>query len=237
MLKMPEVTRRSFLKVSSTAAGGLLVGFMVPACSKNAAPASETQIGFYIEIAADNTVTLIAPYTDMGQGVNTITSMMLAEELEVDWKAVKVQQMPLMIAKNDDGSYRYAHTVFQGAGGSTTVAETWTPLREAGAEARELLIMAAARRLNVAVSECYAEDGYVIHRPTGDRVPYGEVAKQASQLTLPDTPPALKNPKDFKILHHKIPWAHLDYQVNIVQQPPALDHHNHLHRIHQQRQD
>jgi len=212
MTKQPKLTRRTFLQVSGTLAGGLMVGFTLPGISK-AASHDATQIGFYIKIDPDNTVTLIAPYTDMGQGVSTTTSMMIAEELEVDWKKIRVEQMPLMMKKDEQGNLSYAHTVYQGAGGSTTVTETWVPLRQAGAQARELLILAGAGAMGVPAGECYAEEAHVIHRASGRKVTYGEVVGRAAELTPPETPPALKDPKDFRIIHHDVLSAQLEETV------------------------
>lgn len=209
MNKMPKLTRRTFLQVSGTLAGGLMVGVTLPGLSK-AASDDTAQVGFYIKIDPDNSVTLIAPYTDMGQGVSTATSMMIAEELEVDWETIKVEQMPLMMKVDEEGRLRYAHTVYQGAGGSTTVTETWVPLRQAGAQARGLLIRAGADVMGVPAGECFAENGHVIYRPTGQKISYGEVAGLAADLQPPEDPPALKDPKDFKIVHHDIPSVYLE---------------------------
>ncbi len=176
-----KLTRREFLVVSATAAGGMMIG--LPLSKTRAADA--TQLDFCIRIEPDNSVVIGCPNPDMGQGVRTSLPMLVAEELEVDWQRVSVEQMPLAIMKNPDGDgYTWKH-VPQGAGGSTSITGHWERLRQVGAGARQMLIRAAADDWGVDASTCHARMGRVHHRASGRSATYGELVAAAAKLSPP----------------------------------------------------
>jgi isoquinoline 1-oxidoreductase beta subunit len=191
------VSRRTFLKVSAAAGGGLLIGFYLPAV--RAAPATAANAGAFapnafVRIGRDDTVTLIMPQVEMGQGTYTSMPMLIAEELEVD-----LGQIELEAAPPDDRRYANSLIGFQVTGGSSSVRAMWEPLRRAGAVARVMLISAAAQGWNVDPTSCRAEKGEVIHGPTGRKVRYGALAETAAALPVPDNV-ALKDAKAFKLI-------------------------------------
>ena len=189
------IDRRTFLKIGVTAAGGLLVSFSWPARAENG---GGTALGAFVEIEPDGSVTIFSPRPEIGGGVKTSLAMMIAEELAVDWKTVKVRQPDRLDPKYLD----------QFTGGSGGVRDSWGDLRKAGAAARAVLVAAAAERWGVAASECRAEQGAVIHVASGRRLVYGELVKRASQLDLPKDP-ALKDPKDFRHVGKPTPTVDL----------------------------
>ena len=191
------VSRRTFLKVSAAAGGGLLIGFYLPAV--RAAPATAANAGAFapnafVLIGRDDTVTLIMPQVEMGQGTYTSMPMLIAEELEVD-----LGQIALEAAPPDDRRYANSLIGFQVTGGSSSVRAMWEPLRRAGAVARVMLISAAAQGWNVDLTSCRAEKGEVIHGPTGRKLSYGALADTAAALPVPDSV-ALKDAKAFKLI-------------------------------------
>jgi len=174
------VSRRTFLKVSAAAGGGLLIGFYLPAV--RAAPATAANAGdfapnAFVLIGRDDSVTLIMPQVEMGQGTYTSMPMLIAEELEVD-----LGQIELEAAPPDDRRYANSLIGFQVTGGSSSVRAMWEPLRRAGAVARVMLISAAAQGWNVDPTSCRAEKGEVIHGPTGRKLRYGALADTAAAL-------------------------------------------------------
>src|ERR1700726_4876273 len=196
--KFPGVPRRTFLKVGA-AGGGLLLGFSL-SVRVNAAPTvgDATQEEFapdgFVRIDREGRVTLVMPQVEMGQGTYTSMSMLIAEELEVNLERVTLEAAP-----PDDRLYANALIGSQVTGGSTSVRAMWQPLRRAGAAARIMLITAAGRRWHVDPMTCRAENGEVIHRPTGQRLTYGALVDSAARLPGPaDVPP--KDPKDFKLI-------------------------------------
>lgn len=192
-----ELTRRRLIQIGATAAGGLALGVTL---AQSAKLRGGGKLGLYVRIEPDNRIIIGAPSTEMGQGINTSLPMMVAEELDVDWASVAVEQMPLMIKKREDGEgYSWVHFP-QGAGGSTSVMDGWPLLREAGARARRLLVAAAAQRWKVAVGECTTDRGIVSHAKSRRSLTYGEVAGDAARLTDPKDAPALKVRADYRIL-------------------------------------
>jgi isoquinoline 1-oxidoreductase beta subunit len=191
------LSRRQFLKVS--AATGLVLSLHLAgptgvnaAGSKQARPAAtETfQPNLFLRLAADNTVTITIPRSEMGQGVRTSMAMIVAEELDADWSTVRVEQAPANTAYGD-----------QYTGGSTSIKFFWQPLREAGAVARAMLIAAAAQQWGVDPATCTTDKSKVIHPAGEPQLSYGELATAAAQLPVPE--PAglvLKKPENFKII-------------------------------------
>lgn len=189
--------RREFLRVSAALGGGLLIGFHWPsraAASSNAsASAAEFKPNAFVRISNDGRVTVIVNKAEMGQGVATSLAMIVAEELDADWKQVGFEFAPADIV--------YAHPGFgiQMTGGSTSVAGMMEPLRMAGATARATLIDTAAKRWGVPFAECSTEPAAVVHEPSGKRATYAELVDEAAKREpLRDAP--LKDPIDFRII-------------------------------------
>lgn len=185
-----SMNRRSFLKASALAGGGMVLGFnwMVGA-KPGAVPAEWFDINAFLRIATDGTVTILSPNPEIGQNVKTSMPMLVAEELDVDWANVIVEQAPL-----DTSKYRR-----QLAGGSQSIRLGWHGLRMAGATARRMLLEAAAQRLGVPVGELTTSLGVITHRPSGRTLGYGDVASEAAGVAIPDEV-ELKNPRDFTLI-------------------------------------
>ncbi|WP_443938487.1 molybdopterin cofactor-binding domain-containing protein [Pedobacter sp. MW01-1-1] len=189
------LSRRNFLKISTLAGGGMLIGFSLfdgESMAHETNDAIEAAINMYIKIGADDTIILLAPNPEIGQGVKTSLPLILAEELEVDWKKIKVEFSPV--------DRKYGR---QTAGGSGSVRGRFTELRNAGAAAKEMLIAAAAETWAVATNECSAENGYVMHTSSGKKLSYGKLASKAASLKAPEKP-VLKDPKDFKYIGTRV---------------------------------
>ena len=155
----------------------------------------------YLKITPDNKVTIVVARSEMGQGVRTSLPMILAEELEADWKQIQIEQAG-------------ASTLFgdQTTGGSASVRTTWDPMRKAGAAAREMLISAAALDWGVGRATCKAENGAILHAASNRRATYGELANKAAALPVPTDVP-LKSAKDYKLVGK--PIARLDTPAKI----------------------
>jgi isoquinoline 1-oxidoreductase beta subunit len=187
-----QINRRSFLRVTSIAGGGMLLGLYVkPRASAQFAAGPTPAPNNYIRIAPDGTVTIMAKDPEVGQGVKTMLPMLIADELDVDWKMVKIEQTDF-----DDTKYS-----LQIAGGSVATPFNWGPMRQVGAAGRQMLIAAAAKTWNVPEAECATSSGRVIHQASNRSLGYGELAAQAAQLPVPDLKTVkLKDPKDYKII-------------------------------------
>ena len=205
-----QFSRREFLKTSTQTAGALVLGFSLPTRAQVREPASGGpfkvfQPNAWLRITADNQITILVEKPELGQGSRTYTPMMIAEELEVDWSTIHVEQAPTI------------PSIYQGlrTGGSGGVVSTFTPMRQVGAQAREMLIMAAAQQWKVKKRDCRAEHGTVVHGPTNRRVSYGELVEAASILPLinPDEI-ALKQPKDFRFIGKPIPRTDVPSKVD-----------------------
>jgi isoquinoline 1-oxidoreductase beta subunit len=192
-----DTSRRTFLKLSAVAGGGLLVGFRLPAHARDggsyALGGARFSPNSWIHLAPDDSVTLMFASSEMGQGSMTAIPMLLAEELEADWAKVKVAPAPVHPDFNNPISGR------QQTGGSTAVRGYWQILREVGAATRELLIAAAAQTWGVAAGECQARNSEVIHGASGRRLRYGALLERAAKLTPPPNA-RLKDPKDFRLI-------------------------------------
>ncbi|MEQ1799535.1 MAG: molybdopterin cofactor-binding domain-containing protein [Lacibacter sp.] len=187
-------TRRNFLKVSALSGGGMLISFSLFNLSAEANALEEMVFApnAYIKIAADGTIVLLAPNPEIGQGVKTSLPMIIAEELGVDWKKIKVELAPL-----------HSQMGRQTAGGSGSVRGRFTELRTVGATAREMLTTAAAQQWNVPVTECTVENGEVIHKASGKKLSYASLASAAAKLEVP-AKPTLKDPKEFKLIGTRV---------------------------------
>lgn len=188
---MSQISRRSFLQVSVVAGTGLALGIALPAGSCKAAekPGAGAALGSYVQIAPDGVVTIMASRPDCGQGVRTSLSMIIAEELGVDWKQVRVVQ-------GDADRAKYGG---QSVGGSSSVRGSFGNLRVVGATAALMLRQAAAQKWGVDVSTCQIENGVIT---SGDKkVGMGEVAEAASKLPVPEKSAVqLKDPSQFQII-------------------------------------
>src|SRR5258707_10749634 len=148
----------------------------------------------FIRIEGDGQIVLTMPYVEMGQGTYTSIPMLIAEELEVELKQVRLEHAP-------PNEKLYANPLLgvQATGNSNAIRAAWQPLRQAGATARTMLVSAAAKRWNVDPASCRAQSGEVLHAPTGRRIKYGELAADAARMPVPDNV-VLKRPEAFKLI-------------------------------------
>ena len=193
----PVVDRRHFIKVSALAGGGLLVGTYLRfgeaiAYAETAPVAENFAPNAFISIAPNGAVSIIAPNSEMGQGIKTSLPMIVAEELDVAWEQVTIVQGDLNPAYGRQASV-----------GSGSTPGNYMPLRLAGATARAMLVAAAAQTWGVPASECTTERSAVIHAASKRRATYGELSTKAATLTPPANAP-LKDPKDFKLIGTRV---------------------------------
>src|SRR6187549_1593889 len=188
--KSQALSRRDFLRVSVLAGGGMIIAANVDGLDALAQSGSDFTPNAFIRITPDNIITIIAKNPEVGQGIKTSMPMLIAEELSVDWKNVRLQQADLDPTKYGP----------QNAGGSTGTPTNWEPLRRAGAAGRHMLIAAAAQTWNVPAGECAASAGRVTHAASNRSLSYGELATNAASIAPPDLRTvALKDPKDYTI--------------------------------------
>jgi isoquinoline 1-oxidoreductase subunit beta len=206
---LPDLARRRFL-----AGGGLLLAFAATGARKAHAAGEEPGLhaiqgntgtspqggfngfapGGYIRIPPEGPITIIAPNVEMGQGIYTGEAMLICEELEAG-----LDQIQVVAAPPDEALYKQPILKSQSTGGSTSIRGAWTPLRQAGAAARTMLVAAAAQQWKVPASECTAQRAVVTHQPTGRTLTYNALAASASQQQVPQNVP-LKDPKDFTLI-------------------------------------
>jgi isoquinoline 1-oxidoreductase beta subunit len=204
-----KIERRSFIKASTAAAGGLLIGLYLPKGSESVVeaqfgpPAAITPSAF-IRIGTDDVVTLIIHKPDNGQGTETSLAMLLAEELECDWSRIRTEFAPI------NPIYGGA---LQGTFGSLAIRTSFDPMRRTGAAARQMLVQAAAERWGVAPSQCRAENGAVIDTATNARLTYGSLAEAASKLPVPANI-TLKDPAQFGLIGK--PMKRLDTPAKVT---------------------
>jgi len=191
-----NMNRRKFMKVSAAAGGGIIIGFQwLAACkptSANDTPSEWVEANAFLKIADNGQVTIMAPNPEIGQNIKTALPMIVAEELNIRWEDVIVEQAPL----NTEAYQR------QVAGGSGSVRTNWDTLREAGATVREMLKAAAAQEWEVPASECTAEDGMVKHT-SGKSISYGELASKAVEMPVPEEV-EFKSPEEYNIIGTRI---------------------------------
>jgi isoquinoline 1-oxidoreductase beta subunit len=208
MSVMTTPSRRTFLKVATAAGGGLMIGGFVPsddAAAQTAVRSFEPNV--WIKIGADDSVRIMLTMIEMGQGVMTSMPMLVAEELDFDWTKIETEWAP--------ADSKYGNPNFGGqqlTAGSNSVRGMWKLMRDAGATARLMLVTAAAQTWGVPVSSLTTDKGEVIHQASNRRVKYGVLVERAAALPVPPTP-ALKDPKQFKVLGQ--PVARLDVPAKV----------------------
>ena len=230
-----SVGRRAFLKSSALAGGGLMLGFSwLASCQSKpeeevlAMPEEWFEINSYLKIGDNGVVTIYTPNPEFGQNVRTSMPMLIAEELDMDWDKVIVEQAP----------YHTKKYGFQFTGGSRGIMSRWEPLRMAGASARHMLREAAAQAWQVPAEEITTEAGFLYHEASGNSAGYGEMASSAADIPVPEEV-ALKAVKDFKIIGKSRknvdgksivtgkPMFGLDYHkegmlIAMIEHPPAF---------------
>ncbi len=197
MTTLTKTTRRNFMKLAAAAGGGLMLGFhwneaegsTMEVLSEESLAAANIRFNSYLSIAPDGVITILSPNPELGQNIKTSFPLIVAEELDADWSKVKVVQASL-----DSANFERQVT-----GGSGAVPHSWERLRKAGATARQMLVEAAAKKWNVASSGITTENSTVLHKESGRRLSYGDLATDASNIPVP-AEVKLKNIKDFKLI-------------------------------------
>jgi len=203
----PKLERRAFLKGAGAAVTALTIGFewmgttrpalALAGAANNAAPFAPNA---FVRIGTDNSITIISKHIEMGQGSYTGLATVLADELDADWAQVRVESAPADAA-------RYANLVFgkiQGTGGSSSIANSWPQLRDAGAKARAMLLTAASNEWHVPVAELTVDKSVISHSASKRQATFGSLVKKAAALPVPETV-KLKDPKDFKLIGGRPP--------------------------------
>lgn len=232
--KKTTLNRRSFLKASALTGGGLMLSFSRLAGCKTTPEEAMTlpkewfELDSYLKIGENGLITIISPNPEGGQNVKTSMPMIVAEELDADWKKVRVEQAPLNTAS----------LTRQFIGGSQAIRQGWNSLRMAGATAKHMLRQAAAQTWQVPIEEVTTEAGVLYHKKSGKSAGYGQLASLAAQIPVPKEV-QLKNKKDFNIIgtsHQNVdgkkiitgqPLFGIDYQVPgmliaMITHPPAF---------------
>jgi isoquinoline 1-oxidoreductase subunit beta len=196
-----RLNRRSFFQAGATAAGGLMIGFYLPERSPLSAQtpattpngAAPSKLNAFVRIGADDSVTLMIHKSEMGQGTVTSLSMLLAEELECNWSKIRTEFPGVEPA--------FAAGGMMGAYGSLSIRTSWQPLRQAGAQAREMLIAAAAQKWGVDKSQCKADNGSIVNTATNAKLSYGSLADAAAKLPVPTAASIkLKDPAQYRLI-------------------------------------
>ncbi|GAB3274990.1 xanthine dehydrogenase family protein molybdopterin-binding subunit [Larkinella harenae] len=200
MTTHPNHSRRNFLKIAAATSGGLLLGFnwtesdaAVASTPLKGVAAPGVDFNSYLSINPQGMITILSPNPEVGQGIKTAFPIIVAEELDADWKNVVVEQAPLDTVKFER----------QVAGGSGSIPHSWKRLRVAGATARQMLMEAAAKRWNVPVMECSTSKGFVLHTGSNRKLGYGELAGDAAKIPVP-ADVKLKEINDFKLIGQTI---------------------------------
>jgi isoquinoline 1-oxidoreductase beta subunit len=193
MKEIVNMSRRDFLKAGTVACGGLILGLYLPHPLPSSAWAAETPYfpGAFLKIESDETITMIVSKSEMGQGVYTSIPMLVAEELECDWRKIRIEPAPVAQI------YANPMTGAMVTGGSTSVRSEWERMSKVGAAARMMLIAAAVQQWKVKPATCHAENGKV--HSGGKTLTYGQLAESAAKMPVPDQVP-LKDPSTYKIV-------------------------------------
>ena len=191
----PRLSRRMMLRAGVAAGGGLFLSARLPgvagAATVAAGQSNAPALNAYVKIAPDGLITIVNKNPECGQGIKTMLPMLIAEELDADWKDVRIVQ-----AMNDPATYPR-----QFAGGSLATPMNWDPMRRVGAAGRQMLIQAAAETWGVPAAECVTEPGLVRHGTSGKSLRYGELAAKAASVPAPKLETlTLKDPKTFRII-------------------------------------
>jgi isoquinoline 1-oxidoreductase beta subunit len=194
-----SVSRRDFIKTSLGAGTAFAISFTLPGCGEKKYQSEPRLVdneyipNAWIRIAKDNSITVVVPESEMGQGVYTSLPMIVAEELDANWQTVSYERALL------DPAFG-----FQGTGGSTSIRHAWKTAREASAIARKVLIKAAAQQWQVSEDACRTENSMVIHDETGRKISYGDLVQAAIAVSLPSSA-TLKQPSEFRIIGKSTP--------------------------------
>jgi len=199
LVKAGPIDRRAFLGVAAAAGAGLVIAFRLPAGDEaeageaTADSAARFAPNAWLRVDPEGEITIWMAKSEMGQGVKTALPMIVAEELEADWRRVRIEQA--------DFNQKYGD---QGTGGSSSVRESYEPLRKAGAAAREMLVAAAAATWGVEKGTCSAREGSVLHAASNRALTYGQLVAKAATLPVPEAP-RLKDPGEFRLIGTKTP--------------------------------
>jgi len=209
MPTIETVNRREFLKKSAAGSAGLVIGFYLPGKYEALAgvpPKEGAAINAWVRIAPDDAVTLEIDKSEMGQGISTALTMILAEELDLDWKKIQTEFAP--------AAPQYFNPIFgmQGTGGSSSIRGSWEPLAKAGAAAREMLVATAAARWGIGADACHTENSAVVNTASGKRLGYGSLVEEAAKLPVPANPKR-KEEKDYRIVGK--PTKRIDSTVKV----------------------
>ena len=197
--KSDEVSRREFLQRTAYLGGGLVLAVALPALGSGARAAAraESQLNAWLRIGSDDSITILVDRSEMGQGVYTALPTLIAEELEIDPSGIRIVSAPV------GDAYVNALNGGQVTGTSNSVPDAWEKLRKAGAQARSMLIAAAAKRWQVAPASCGASNGHILG-PQGKTASYGQLAEAAAKLPVPKDV-VLKSPADWRLIGKPLP--------------------------------
>jgi len=207
MITQSEIDRREFLKTTAKGSIALILGFYLPVreSGQDSPDHQVFQANAWIRITPDNQITVLTEIPEMGQGPRTVDTMMLADELEADWSTIRVEQAPVI-------PETYKHLKTGGSGGTGTA---WDYVRKVGAQAREILLTAAAQQWGVDKKDCRAENSTVVHGPSGRHITYGELVETASKLPVIKADGiALKSPAEFHFIGKPMPRVDVPSKVD-----------------------
>jgi len=241
---MNKWSRRAFVGTGIVAGGAFVVGVTIrpghrtPDLTPLVQGEADTVVSAWVKISQDNSITAIIPHAEMGQGIHTSLAMMLADELDADWKSIKIMEapahedyanyalgkgyilgdikIPKVLVPTVDGAFlKIAQSMsLQITGGSSSIRATGVHgMRVAGAAARQILVEAASDTWQVPVSELVTENSHILHKASNRTAPYSEFAQTAAQLTPPSAP-VLKQVKDYKIMGRSVPRLDIPEKVD-----------------------
>ena len=203
---MTDLNRREFVQLCAITSMGLVIG--IPVVGQTAS--SDRELHPLIKISSDGRVIIYAQNPEMGQGVKTALPMIIAEELDVDWNSIEIEQAGWDPRLEN-----------QFSGGSLTIRLNYAAMRQAGASARAMLLAAAASQLDRPATELHTESGHVVDPSSNTRISYAELAEAAAALPVPDAP-EIKDDKDFKLIGTSVPDVDMD-PITSGQQQFSLD--------------